>query len=65
MPCGKSLRRAIRRGSGIGPGDIMDPNVVKTVLGFETCAVFFAGGRFRGCGIRRKDSCAHLKHLGL
>src|SRR5580692_7444271 len=48
------------------PGDMMDPNVVKTVLDFDDNALYFSRApipwvRDRGASVRAH----HLKHLGL
>jgi 3-deoxy-manno-octulosonate cytidylyltransferase (CMP-KDO synthetase) len=48
------------------PGDIMDPNVVKTVLDFEGNAIYFSRAPIpwvRDTG--SKVQARHLKHLGL
>jgi 3-deoxy-manno-octulosonate cytidylyltransferase (CMP-KDO synthetase) len=48
------------------PGDIMDPNVVKTVLDFESNAIYFSRAPIpwvRDTG--SKVQARHLKHLGL
>src|SRR5438477_1312402 len=48
------------------PGDIMDPNVVKTVLDFEDNALYFSRAPIpwvRDTGM--KTHARHLKHLGL
>ena len=48
------------------PGDIMDPNVVKTVLDFEDNAIYFSRAPIpwvRDTGM--KTHARHLKHLGL
>src|SRR6266481_8955785 len=48
------------------PGDIMDPNVVKTVLDFEDNALYFSRAPIpwvRDTGV--KTHARHLKHLGL
>jgi 3-deoxy-manno-octulosonate cytidylyltransferase (CMP-KDO synthetase) len=48
------------------PGDIMDPNVVKVVLDFNECAIYFSRAPIpwvRDSGV--KAHAKHWKHLGL
>src|SRR5258708_4767842 len=48
------------------PGDIMDPNVVKGVLGFDGNAIYFSRAPIPwGRDTASKIQVRHLKHLGL
>jgi 3-deoxy-manno-octulosonate cytidylyltransferase (CMP-KDO synthetase) len=48
------------------PGDIMDPNVVKTVLDFESNALYFSRAPIPWVrDTAAKIHVQHLKHLGL